>query len=135
MNAPLIRINATMLRDHLSTVTVGWFDNRNLPPPAVTSYAPLVAELRDEVTEAGNLPWFVLGLQHILVTPTLSASSFANTRFAYTEREARELMAYVLQELAPGQTPDPNGPAARVDLQEMPEKEWLALRESQPVPT
>jgi hypothetical protein len=125
------RISASMLRNHLSIVTVGWFDKRNLPPPTVEGYAPLLADLRDVTTESGDLPWFVLGLQHIVLTPSVTASSFANTRFAYTERESREIMAYVLKELAPDQALDPEGPAARVELQEMPRAEWLALRESQ----
>jgi hypothetical protein len=135
MTAPSIRISASMVRDHLSIVTVGWFDDRNLPPPAVENYAPLVAELHEIVTESGDLPWFVLGLQHVLLTPSVSARGLANTRFAYSERESRELMAYVLKELAPGQVPDPKGPAARVDLQEMPRREWRALREGQQVPS
>jgi hypothetical protein len=37
-------------------------------------------------------------------------------------------MQYLVKELAPRQALDSKGPAARVDVQEMPRREWLVLR-------
>ncbi len=122
MTASPARISASMLRDALSVVTVGWFDQRNLPPPTVEAYGPLIEDMRVRLEDSSDLPWFLAGLRHILNTPAFAANELANTRFAYTEPEARALMSYILATLGPAPSAGP------ITLEEMPPAAWRALR-------
>ena len=122
MTASPVRISASMLRDALSIITVGWFDRRNLPPPTVEAYGPLIEDMRERLEVAGDLAWFLAGLQHVLDTPGMAANALANTRFAYTEPETRALMSYILTILGPA-------PAmGTIALEEMAPDAWQALR-------
>lgn len=123
------RISASMLRSSLTPVTIGWFDKRHLPPPTVQGYAPLVDELRDRLATSADLPWLVLGLRHVLATPSIAAAELVNSRFGYSEREARELLAFIVTRLPPvADPPDP------VELEPMEPQDWTALRSEQPAP-
>ena len=83
------------------------------------------------VTGRGDLRWFVLGLQHILLDPAISPRSYVNNRYAYSDDDAREIMAYVLRELAPDAALGATGSASRVLLAEMPRRQWAGVRDSQ----
>jgi hypothetical protein len=125
MTASPVRISASMLRDALSIVTVGWFDRRSLPPPTVEAYGPLIEDMRERLAAAGDLPWFLAGLRHVLDTPGMAANELANTRFAYTEPETRGLMSYILATLGPAPA------TGAILLEEMPPAAWRALRDKQ----
>lgn len=126
-----LTISAPMLRDHLAYLTVGYFDQRSVPPSSVEGYAEHVKQVRRSAERSGDLPWFILGLQYVMLTPSFDAGSLNEDGFAFSSEDMREIIAYVLKQIAPDGAPQPGGPASRVTLAEMDADEWRALRETQ----
>ena len=131
-----LTVSSSMLRDRLALVTVAWFNKNNVPPRDLSGYEALAQDLKEMLDELGDTPWFVLGLEHILLDPDPAAArGYVNTRYAYTDEAARSLLLYLLDKLAPGKTLDSSGPAAGVCLAEIEPEEWAQLRSSQTLPT
>lgn len=126
---PALVISSSMIRRHLANLTVAWFNDRELPPADVADYAPMVAWVRNSAERAGDTPWFVLGLQHILHNPALSPAEFGNDRFSYTDTQMREIIGYVLQQM--GAKDAPPALLARVNLADIDREQWQALRGTQ----
>lgn len=130
MSASPLRISTSMLRDTLSMVTVGWFDTKHLPPATVEGYQPLIEEMGRRAADSGDLPWLLLGLRHVLATPSIEACELVNTRFAYSEREARDLLSYVVATLGT----ESSTALPPVVLEEMETEAWRVARNSQAAP-
>lgn len=130
-----LTLSATMLRDHLAVLSVGWFNDHDVPPRDLSGYQPLIAELGELLDEVGDRPWFLLALEHVLVHGgAVSAREFVNDRYAYTDAAAEQLLRYVWQHLGGKGEPVPDGPAARAKLTAMERREWRKLRDEQTLP-
>lgn len=129
---PILTLSQTMLRRHLSPLTVGWFSQRDVPPAALAQYD----EYRDMVwasaRRAGDLPWFALALSHVLDAPGEALKPLTNDCYSFSEAQSRELLEYVRQ-AAPE---DARWPGAHpvVRLEEMIPADWRALRATLTMP-
>jgi hypothetical protein len=120
-----LSISTTMLRRHLSALTVGWFGDHEMPPADVSSYDDLARRVWLSAQRSGDEPWLALGLRHVLAQPDALATDLTNDSYAYSERQARVVLAHVLQH-RPADSPDsPADPdVAEITLQDLTQEAW-----------
>lgn len=122
-------VSAHMIRHYTDALTVGWYDDHDLPPDQVDEYAPLVEDLRRTLQRQGDDDdaAFRTGLQYLLTKPDARLEGFAGGRYAYDADEVRDILAYLYQALYPD-VPLPDAPPrVRVDW-EVPLDEWWMRR-------
>ncbi len=130
-----ITLSAPMMRKYLSYVTVGYFDQRDAPPPLLEGYAECVRDAGAAAERSGDLPWFILGLQHLLQNPGIDTRGFNPDGFSYSDEDLREIIGYMVLQLAPGGAPAAaatDARAARVGFAELSPADWRSLRASLP---
>ena len=129
-DATPLTISAAMIRKYLAYLTVGYFDERDAPPPVLEGYAECARQIQGAAERTGDLAWLRLGLQHILQNPGLDARDFNPDGYSFSDEDLREIMAYLLSTLPAAEA----SAAAQVTLAELSPPEWLALRAQQAAP-
>lgn len=127
-----LTLSQTMLRRHLSPLTVGWFSQRDLPPAALAQYDEHREMVWASARRAGDLPWFALALRQVLGEPARALKPLTTDCYSFSEAQSRELLDYVLAG-APAEAAWP-GDVPAVELKEMDNAEWRALRATLPAP-
>ena len=131
----MVKISRQMLRSYLLHITIGYFNDRNIPPATLDAYIDRAEQIRLAATNQGDMAWLKLGLQHVLADKSIDASEYQGPRYPFTDPEMRDIMGYVLRTLWPEEQTDAEGLASEVELVDVALEDWPKLRDDQSVPT
>ena len=118
----------------LAYVTVGYFDEENVPPPTVEGYADQVRSLRLAAEHQGDLPWLKLALEHVLLHPEQDWSELAGPRYPFNSREMVQMIDYIYKTIWPDAKLPDSRSAPDVELVPMSFEEWRRHRATLPQP-
>jgi hypothetical protein len=103
-----IKISSAMLIQHLSHVMKADFDEHRQsdrrPTRDKQKYRQCLNETVNSALQAGDAPWLTLGLQHIMITPSLDARVLNKDGFSYSNDALRDIYRDLLLILAPDET-------------------------------
>jgi hypothetical protein len=123
-------IPISLINYYLGQITVGYFDDHDLPPGTVSGYEDELANLETIALRNKEDEMLRLGLEHILADPDFDCRRINGGRYPFTNDQIREIIAYVRQMLWPGAGPIPPGGPPDVRLVPMGLEQWRQSRKS-----
>ena len=121
-------ISLSMVKHYLDDVTVGWFDDHDLPPENVADYLPRVLEMKKGAAKHGDLEALKLAFEHILANRRIDCEILGGGRYPFDDKDVREIIAFAWKTIWPDARPIPPGGPPGVRLIEMPLEQWRASR-------
>ena len=95
-----------MINYYLDTITVGYFNENDLPPDNVRDYEFLVEEMKLKAVRNGDLKYLKLAIAWLLANEAVDPTSFNGGRYPFDADEMREILSFVYQSLmADGEQP------------------------------
>jgi hypothetical protein len=119
-----MKISEAMVRYYLDGITLGYFNDNDLPPDSVEGYYPQVEGMRQRLAAHGDENALRSAFEHILANPQFEAETLAGDRYPYSEEEIREIIAFARHTLWPNSPPVSPHEATEVTLVDMPLEEW-----------
>lgn len=119
-----MKISKSMINYYLSSVTVGWFDDNDLPPDEVQKYLPLVQDIKTWATHHGDLETLKLSFEYLLTHPEINYEEFAGGRYPYDSEEIREIIEFVYRTIWTDSQQISLERSPNVQLVQMPLEEW-----------
>lgn len=128
------KISKDKITYYLMYLTVGYFDDENVPPSTVEGYAAQVPYIKAKAEKQGDLPWLKLALEYLLAHPEVDCSEYRGPHYAYSDAEMRGIFRYLLDNIWPDAGPTPPTALNEVEMVPMSDAEWKELRVSQEIP-
>jgi len=126
-----MEINEWFVEHYLGYITVGWFNNDDLPPDSVEQYLPYVSGMKNEAARHGDLDKLRIAFDYILGNPQIDSSEYGKTRYPFDDAETREIIAYARSVIWPDAKDIPPGGPTGVRLVRTSFSEWKASQGQQ----
>jgi len=123
-----MQISESMIRYYLDTVTVGYFDDHELPPDDVRGYDPQVREIGLKLAKHGDAKSLRLAFAYLLRNTGLDLAALNGGRYPFDDGEMREMIRYCYETLFPGDKGPGEEDVGAVKIVQMPVEEWWAER-------
>lgn len=124
-----MQISKQMVKYLLSYVTIGWFGDHEALAENTDDYAPYIADLRNVAERTNDLPWFKLGLEHLLTADDWDVRDYGAGEYAYSADEFRDLLYEIWSRLFPNERLVADD-VSDVELVNMSSDEWAELKKS-----
>lgn len=125
-----MRISESMIRYYLDTITVGYFNDHDLPPDDVSGYEAQVREIERKLAKHGDAKSLRLAFAYLLHNEALDLEVFNGGRYPFDDEEMREMIRYCYEMLFPGVDVPREDVVRHVEIVEMPVEEWWEERGS-----
>ena len=123
-----MRISESMIRYYLDTITVGYFNDHDLPPDDVREYEPQVREIERKLAKHGDAKSLQLAFAYLLRNTEIDLAALNGGRYPFDDGEMREMIRYCSETLFPvGKEPLEEDVGA-VEIVQMPVEEWWRER-------
>lgn len=123
-----MRISESMIRYYLDTITVGYFNDHDLPPDDVHGYEPQVREMERKVAKHGDTRSLRLALAYLLRNTALDLAAFNGGRYPFDDAEMREMIRYCYETLFPGDQGPREDEVRAVEIVQMSVEAWWRER-------
>lgn len=123
-----MRISEAMIRYYLDTVTVGYFNDHELPPDDVHGYAEQVHSMGLKMAKHGDSQALRLGLAYLLRHGEIDLSYYNGGRYPFDDAEMREIIRYIESVLFPEKQEPTDDELGRVEIIAVPLEEWWKTR-------
>ena len=90
-----MRMSESMIKYYLDTITVGYFNEHDLPPDNLGDYENLVNTIKSKATKHGDLEYLHVALAWLLTNKEVDLESFNGGRYPFDADEMREIISYV----------------------------------------
>lgn len=125
-----MRISESMIRYYLDTITVGYFNDHDLPPDDVREYEPQVREIERKLAKHGDAKSLRLAFAYLLGNAGLDLAAFHGGRYPFDDGEMRAMIRYCNETLFPGDKGPGANEVGAVEIVQMPVEEWWERREA-----
>ena len=123
-----MRISESMLRYYLDTVTVGYFDDHDLPPDNVRGFDDYIQTMKQKALKHHDMDALRVALAYLLSSKGLDLATFSGGRYPFDDAEMRELVRHAYEVLFPADDGLTETSLSSVELVQMPVEEWWRRR-------
>ena len=88
-----------MIRYYLDTVTVGYFNDHDLPPDDVQEYEPQVRQIERKLAKSGDGEKLQLAFAYLLQNNGFDLETLNGGRYPFDADEMREIIKYCYETL------------------------------------
>lgn len=121
-----MKISNPMIGFHLDHVILVYFVDHHEMPEDLGEFDSYIETMRHGAQAAGELPWLLLGLQHLINTPEIDLASYCRGGFPLNADDVRDILVHILCVLkAPGGLERPIMP---ITLDNITGEAWAAYR-------
>ncbi|UQA61368.1 hypothetical protein [Polyangium aurulentum] len=123
-----MRISESMIRYYLDTVTVGYFDEHDLPADDVRGYDDYIRTLKQKAVKHHDMDALRVALAYLLSSEGLDLAAFNGGRYPFDDAEMREIVRHAYEVLFAADEGLPETDLSSVELVQMPVEEWWRER-------
>jgi len=123
-----MRISEPMIQYYLGTVTVGYFNDQDLPPNDVKSYECLVSTIRQKAVKHADMEHLHIALAWLLTNKEVDLQTFNGGRYPFDSEEMFDIICYIYNSLYPEKGYPAEELLKRVELVDVSLEDWWKAR-------
>jgi hypothetical protein len=125
-----MEISNGMLNHYLDYVTIGWFDDHDIPADDLGEYHQRIVKLERSAKRRNDLNPLRLGLDYLLCHPEIDLEAHGG-RYGWDDEEVRDIIRYIRRTIWPDLPPVNPDEVKDVKLVYTSRFDWWDMRKAQ----
>ncbi|PSL31568.1 hypothetical protein [Dyadobacter jiangsuensis] len=117
-------ISESMVNYYLDILTVGYFNDNDLPPDDVRDYEPLVCTIKAKAFRHGDMEHLYFALAWLLTNKDVNLEAFNGGRYPFDAKEMRDIINLIYSRLFADRKMPPDHVLREVRLVNVPLDAW-----------